>query len=81
MFFDGLRAHDLCHCESCRQRFWEEVGLDLPSGPEHANWSAYVCWSLADHQRIRERVSEVIHACRPEVVVSYNWVYSMRQPE
>jgi len=81
MFFDGLRAHDVCYCEHCRRRFRDEVGRELPSGPEDDSWRPYVEWSLEDHRRIRQRVSDTIHALRPEVVVSYNWAYSTRQPE
>ena len=81
MFFDGLRVGLVCHCPACRDRFSREVGGEVPNGPEDSQWASYVGWSLADYRRVRERVSDAIHRRRPEMIVSYNFVYSMRVPE
>jgi len=81
MFFDGSYAHSPCHCESCKRRFADEVGGELPASPESGSWREYVSWMLDDYRRIRARIAEVIHGCRPEVIISHNWVYTMRMPE
>ena len=93
MFFDGTYAHSVCYCPACQRRFAEAAGgQELPRVPAGWNtkppdartdpvWRAYVAWSLEAHRQVRERICEVIHRRRPEVVVSVNWAYSPRMPE
>ena len=69
------------YCKSCAQRFGAETGRDLPAGPQEAGWGAYVKWALQDYRRIRQRIAETVHRHRPEMMVSFNWAYTMPLPE
>jgi len=82
MFFDGTYASPRpCYCESCRTRFGEDTGLELPVARSDASYRGYVRWSLEQFRRIRATICDVIHAIRPEVVVSVNYAYTPRSPE
>ena len=56
-------------------------GLTVPKGKEDSNWRRYVAWKLEAFKKVRQAVCDVIHKHRPEVVVSFNWAYTQRQPE
>ena len=81
MFFDGTYPGSPCYCESCRTRFRKDVGADLPKAEGDPVWSKYVAWYTNAFREVRARVSDAIHRVRPDLPVSYNWVYSLRQPE
>lgn len=82
MFFDGTYAHSVCYCDACRTAFAGDCGgLALPKDDKDAAWGPHLEWKLGRMVALRQRICEVIHGLRPEVVVSFNWAYSMRQPE
>ena len=81
MFFDGTYAWGPCYCPTCRRRFREAAGEELPAGPEDPRWEAYVSWALEDYRRIRQAISDTLHAHRPDMPTSFNWAYTMRMPE
>jgi hypothetical protein len=82
MFFDGTFVHnDICHCTTCRKRFRQEAGAELPAGPEDKTWGPYVEWKLKDYRRIRQVIADAIHRHRPDLPVSFNWAYTLRMPE
>lgn len=59
---------------------WENV-LAFPEGRGDPAWPRYVSWLLEAFKEVRQSVCDVIHKHRPEVVVSFNWAYTQRQPE
>ena len=82
MFFDGTFARGQCSCPYCRERFSSfSGGLELPKDSGDANWPQFVEWKLQAYREIRRALCAVIHEVRPEMPVSFNWAYSMRQPE
>ncbi len=81
MFFDGTYPGVPCYCEACKARFRKDVGAEIPKAEDDPVWSQYVAWYVEAFREVRERVSDTIHHVRPDLPVSYNWVYSLRQPE
>jgi hypothetical protein len=59
---------------------WENV-LAFPEGKGDPAWPRHVSWLLEAFKDVRQSVCDVIHKHRPEVVVSFNWAYTQRQPE
>ena len=82
MFFDGTYARSSCYCSACRERFAEASGgLSIPQGPTDPDWRRYSAWKLEVFRELRRAICDTIHEHRPEVIVSFNWVYGQRQPE
>lgn len=81
MFFDGTYPWSTCYCPTCRRRFREATGEDLPTNADDPRWKTYVAWASEDFRRIRKAICDTLHAHRPEMPVSFNWVYTMRMPE
>ena len=81
LFFDGLKANPECRCQSCGDRFLKEVGGPLPVDQNDPQWASFVKWRLEDIRGIRQVISDRIHRHRRELIVSYNWSYTMRIPE
>lgn len=82
MFFDGTYAHSVCYCPACRAGFAQATGgLALPSDDKSPSWARHVEWKTQRIRLLRQRICATIHALRPEVIISFNWAYSARQPE
>lgn len=82
MFFDGTYAHSVCYCQACREGFAQATGgLALPADEKSPSWGRHTEWKTERIRVLRHRICATIHALRPEVVVSFNWAYSARQPE
>lgn len=82
MFFDGTYAHSVCYCAACREGFARDCGgLALPKDDKDPAWGPHLQWKTGRMRALRQRLCEVIHGIRPDVVVSFNWAYSIRQPE
>jgi len=82
MFFDGTYAHSVCYCDACRETFARDSGgLALPKDDKDPAWVPHLQWKFGRMRALRQRICDVIHGIRPEVVVSFNWAYSARQPE
>lgn len=82
MFFDGTYAHSPCYCAACQEQFAKASGgLALPKDKQDPVWPRYIAWKLQALKEVRQSVCETIHRHRPEVVISFNWVYSPRMPE
>lgn len=81
MFFDGTFPHGPCYCRYCRKRFQNDVGLEIPKDEKDPHWRKYVSGKMEMFRDIREQICDTIHQIRPEVVVSANWAYTLRQIE
>lgn len=81
MFFDGTYATGPCFCESCRKKFREDTGLEEPLDSESPYWRRFVEWKLERLKEVRQKICDAVHNGRSDVLVSFNWVYSTRQPE
>ena len=82
MFFDGTYARTWCYCPACQERFAAfSDGLPIPQDATDPNWRQYVAWTLQAFVELRQSICDAIHQHRPEVVVSFNWAYTQRQPE
>lgn len=80
MFFDGTYAKAACYCPTCRRRFREFAGAEIPKAQTDLLWPKYLNWYLAQFEQLRQRIGDTIHKTRPGLPVSYNWAYSMRLP-
>jgi len=82
MFFDGTYADTPCYCPTCQARFAQASGgLEIPRDRTDPAWPRYVAWVLEAFREVRQAICDVIHKHRPEIVVSFNWAYTLRQPE
>ncbi len=81
LFFDGTYAHSPCYCDACRHRFLADTGLQIPESETDPGWRVYVAWMMKAFRELRQRMCCQIHQYRPDMVVSFNWAYTMRQPE
>ena len=82
IFFDMTFAFRACGCPNCRERFTRENGgLAFPSGPADVNWPRYVAWRLATYETVRQAIAAEVHKHRPDMNLSFNWAYSIREPE
>lgn len=81
LFFDGAYAKLSCYCESCKSRYQAFAGAPIPVKTSDAQWTRYVEWYLDEHRNLRQRMSATLRKIRPGMPVSFNWAYSVRQPE
>jgi len=81
IFFDFAHARGQCFCYSCKKKFKEETGLDLPISSKDKNWKTFIEWKLNTFKEIRKRICNVVHSNRPNALIAFNWCYSTRQPE
>ncbi len=81
IFLDGTYASGLCYCPTCRAKFREATGLELPVEDGDKGWAEAVSWRKGEHQKVRQKVIDAVRRIDPHVLVSINWVYSLRQPE
>lgn len=80
IFFDGTYAH-VCYCQYCRERFKKESGFDIPDSDKDAHWREYVQWNNRAYLEVRQKIMDAVSAIKKNVLVSFNWVYTPRQPE
>jgi len=82
IFFDGTYGHAPCYCNAC-QAAWAEAsgGASIPTSYDDASVKPYVAWLLTRYRELRQRICDVIHEIKPDVVVSFNWAYAPRMPE
>lgn len=81
MFFDFSYARGSCFCQSCRERFKEDTGLELPLDRESPYWGRFVKWKLEKFKEIRQAICDAVHRGNSNVLVAFNWCYSIRMPE
>ena len=81
LFFDGTYAHSPCYCRYCREKFKKATGLEIPIDFNDPNWKIYIDWKLETFREIRKKVIEAVHRGRKDVLVAFNWAYTLRQPE
>ncbi len=65
----SYRFYGLCHCENCKQKFFEQYHMDIPQMPQGDDPAS------AAHSRFRQeisaaqntRVTQLIHSINPEI--------------
>jgi hypothetical protein len=80
IFFDGTNI-SACFCDDCREGFRKDTGYDIPSGKDDPHWLDHVKWLNERSVGFRQKIMDAVHAEKPEVLVSFNWSYTPRQPE
>ncbi len=80
IFFDGTNIR-ICYCPDCRQDFKDDTGFDIPLTKEDPHWLDHVKWLNKKSTELRRKFTDAVHAEKPEVLVSFNWSYTPRQPE
>jgi hypothetical protein len=65
-----------CYCSSCRLRFAEAEGDDIPATPDRRNpvWRKYISWRYKELARAWKEATDFCHKVRPGVKVMMNTV-------
>jgi len=80
IFFDGTNIR-ICYCNDCRKGFKEDTGYNIPLSKDDPHWLDHVRWLNKESVELRQKIMDAVHAEKPEVLVSFNWSYTPRQPE
>ncbi len=80
IFFDGTNIR-ICYCDDCRRGFQTDTGFDIPLSKDDTHWLDHVKWLNEESTELRQKIMDAVHGERPEVLVSFNWSYTPRQPE
>lgn len=64
--------HGPCHCESCKKKFKEQYGLDIPvkDDPKHPDYSKYVAFKMECSRVLREKIISVIKGIREDIAIN-----------
>ncbi|MCL5408578.1 MAG: beta-galactosidase trimerization domain-containing protein [Candidatus Omnitrophica bacterium] len=81
LFLDGTIAQNSCYCESCRKKFKNFSGLDIPIDTNSPDWKTYIKWKLDIFKEIRKKIIKTIYEKRKDVLIAFNYAYTIRQPE
>jgi hypothetical protein len=82
-FVDGMFQPyfmNLCDCQSCRARFADEVGGDLPTDDRDPQAFAYRRWLNQQLDDCVDQLWGVLSAIKPDVAFIYNHVWHTRHP-
>ncbi|MFA5814301.1 MAG: alpha-L-fucosidase [Bacteroidales bacterium] len=80
IFFDGTNI-GMCYCNDCRKGFQNDTGFDIPLSKDSPQWLDHVKWLNKESSELRQKIMDAVHDEKPEVLVSFNWSYTPRQPE
>lgn len=80
IFFDGTNIR-MCYCDDCRKDYKNDTGYDIPLNRDDPHWLDHVKWLNKESTDLRRKFTDAVHAEKPEVLVSFNWSYTPRQPE
>lgn len=67
--------HGICHCDSCKNRFWEMYHSELPAGEDPADpvYKKYLEFKYITTRELLEKIHRLVKAINPELPVStYN---------
>lgn len=80
IFFDGTNIRN-CHCPYCQKDFMQDTGFEIPENSDDPHHLAHVKWLNEKSTQLRQKIMDAVHEEKPEVLVSFNWSYTPRQPE
>ncbi len=80
IFFDGTNI-GMCYCDECRKGYKNDSGFDIPIVKDDAHWLDHVKWLNKKSTELRKKILQAVHGEKQEVLVSFNWSYTPRQPE
>lgn len=83
LFFDGTFAKNPpCHCPHCKAAFAKvSGGQSIPEHQDDPQWQAYANWKLQTFRELRQNIVKTINAIKPDMLVTFNWALTTRQPE
>jgi len=63
-----------CYCDTCRAKYREDTGRDLPPGPPATDeaWRTYLQWRHRLNALIYEEITDAIRAANPQVTITHN---------
>jgi hypothetical protein len=76
LFFDTMTGFHPCHCPHCRRLF----GRDIPESAGDPAWPEYVRWYAECFDGFFARTVQALHDAEPEVPVTFNWKWGIREP-
>lgn len=77
MVDETVNMYETCGCPSCRQRFQQDTGLDLPEAGADAAWfgdlgsplyQTFLTWRLENNMRASRAIRDILLAHRPDGV-------------
>lgn len=80
IFFDGTNI-SACFCDDCRRGFRNDTGFDIPMTKSDPHWLDHVKWMNKESTELRQKMMDAVHGEKQDVLVSFNWSYTPRQPE
>lgn len=68
IFANRWQGHGVCYCESCRKKFRDASGHDLPrsADPDDPAWMAWAAWRRGVLSRLVVEWDEVMKAIKPD---------------
>lgn len=83
VWIDGENwASHPCYCDRCTAAFKEKTGIETaPKARGEAHWDEWLAFQrdlFVEHVR---KYAEALHARKPSIKVTSNWMYSVRQPD
>ncbi len=81
-FLDHVWAwrQPVCRCWHCRQQYGDEVGGEIPRGPQDPGWAGYVGWLQGKVMAVLERCARAVKDVRPETLLGANHCCSSESP-
>jgi putative glycosyl hydrolase-like family 6 (GHL6) protein/glycosyl hydrolase family 42 (putative beta-galactosidase) len=76
LFYDTMTGFSPCYCPTCRDLF----GHDIPEGPDDSHWLEYVRWYAEQFDTFFVDVAKAVHEANPDVAVTFNWKWGIREP-
>ena len=80
IFFDGTTLR-ICYCDVCKEGFKKETGFEIPLSGKDNHWLDYMKWLNKETTILHQKIMDAVHGEKQEVLVSFNWAYTQRQPE
>jgi len=61
-----------CYCDSCKKKFREETGFEIPTVPDWNSeaWREWIKWRFRNWVRVHKEAREAIKSVNPEINVS-----------
>ena len=77
-YIDGvIYGFGACYCETCKAKFREETGQEMPVKPDWSSklWYQYIDWRYRQVAAIGKLIGEAVHAVDPKIAVVWNCAF------
>lgn len=71
-----------CYCERCQALYKEATGEGtIPRSERDPGWSTWLAFHRQCHERHVAAIADAVHRRKPGCLVTFNWAYSLLQPD